>query len=95
MSGELVLVTGGSGFIATRCIIQLLRAGHRVRTTVRSLDREPAVRALLKAGGVEASDALSFAAADLMSDARLAAGGERLPVRSPRCLALSRRQSPA
>jgi nucleoside-diphosphate-sugar epimerase len=69
MSGELVLVTGGSGFIGAHCILQLLDAGYRVRTTVRSLDREPQVRAMLKVGGVDAGGALSFAAADLMSDA--------------------------
>ncbi|HEY0341224.1 MAG TPA: aldehyde reductase, partial [Steroidobacteraceae bacterium] len=32
-------------------ILQLLAAGHRVRTTVRSLTREGAVRAMLKTGG--------------------------------------------
>jgi dihydroflavonol-4-reductase len=70
MSGELVLVTGGSGFIGAHCILQLLNAGYRVRTTLRSLAREADVRAMLKAGGAEPSgDALSFAAADLTSDA--------------------------
>ena len=69
MSGECVLVTGGSGFIGVHCILQLLGAGYRVRTTVRSLERETDVRAMLKAGGVEPAGALSFAAADLMSDA--------------------------
>jgi nucleoside-diphosphate-sugar epimerase len=69
MSGECVLVTGGSGFIGAHCILQLLGAGYRVRTTVRSLEREAGVRAMLKAGGVEPAGALSFAAADLMSDA--------------------------
>ncbi|HET8846705.1 MAG TPA: aldehyde reductase, partial [Ktedonobacteraceae bacterium] len=68
MSGELVLVTGGSGFIGVHCILQLLEAGYRVRTTIRSLKREPEVRAMLKVGGVDAGDALSFAAADLLSD---------------------------
>jgi dihydroflavonol-4-reductase len=68
MSGELVLVTGGSGFIGAHCILQLLSAGYRVRTTVRSLTREPDVRAMLKVGGAEPGGALSFAAADLMSD---------------------------
>ena len=29
MTGELVLVTGGSGFIGAHCIIQLLDAGYR------------------------------------------------------------------
>ena len=69
MSNELVLVTGGSGFIGAHCIIQLLDAGYRVRTTVRSLKREPDVRAMLKVGGCEPGDRLTFAAADLTSDA--------------------------
>ncbi len=69
MSDELVLVTGGSGFIGAHCILRLLEAGYRVRTTVRSLDREPEVRAMLEKGGAEPGDALSFAAADLMTDA--------------------------
>ena len=64
-----VLVTGGSGFIATHCILQLLAAGHEVRTTVRNLNRESDVRDLLKAGGAEPGDRLSFFAADLESDA--------------------------
>jgi nucleoside-diphosphate-sugar epimerase len=63
-----VLVTGGSGFIASHCMLQLLAAGHRVRTTVRKLDREPQVRALLKAGGAEPGDALACFAADLERD---------------------------
>ena len=47
-----VLVTGGSGFVGSHCIVQLLAAGHEVRTTVRSLAREGDVRAMLKEGGV-------------------------------------------
>lgn len=69
MSSKLVLVTGGSGFIGAHCILQLLKAGFRVRTTVRSLEREPDVRSMLRIGGVEPGDALSFAVANLMSDA--------------------------
>ena len=69
MSGELVLVTGGSGFIGAHCILQLLNAGYRVRTTVRALDREASVRMMLKTGGASGGDRLSFAATDLMSDA--------------------------
>ncbi len=64
-----VLVTGGSGFIASHAILQLLGAGHQVRTTVRSLSREGDVRAMLKIGGAEPADRLQFVAADLMSDA--------------------------
>lgn len=63
-----VLVTGGSGFIGSHCILQLLAAGHTVRTTVRSLEREPDVRAMLKEGGAEPGDELSFLAADLLKD---------------------------
>src|SRR5277367_339869 len=69
MANELVLVTGGSGFIGAHCILQLLNAGYRVRTTVRSLKREADVRAMLRQGGVEAGDRLIFAAADLTQDA--------------------------
>jgi len=66
---SLVLVTGGSGFVGSHCILQLLDAGHEVRTTVRSLKRESDVRALLKAGGAEPGDGLRFFAADLEQDA--------------------------
>jgi len=64
-----VLVTGGSGFIGSHAILQLLAAGHAVRTTVRSLRREPEVRALLKAGGAEPGPRLTFFEADLTQDA--------------------------
>jgi nucleoside-diphosphate-sugar epimerase len=69
MSGELVLVTGGSGFIAMHCTLKLLAAGYRVRNTVRSLAREAEVRATLKAAGADAGDRLVFFAADLTADA--------------------------
>jgi nucleoside-diphosphate-sugar epimerase len=64
-----VLVTGGSGFVGCHCILQLLAAGYQVRTTVRNLKRETDVRAMLKAGGAEPGDRLSFIAADLENDA--------------------------
>lgn len=64
-----VLVTGGSGFIGSHCILQLLAAGHAVRTTVRNLSREADVRAMLKEGGADRGDTVTFAAADLSGDA--------------------------
>ena len=73
----LVLVTGGTGFIAQHCILALLNHGYRVRTTVRSLARETEVREHLKEGGADPGDRLTFVAADLGSDdgwAQAAAG---------------------
>ncbi|CCE11753.1 putative dihydrokaempferol 4-reductase (NAD-dependent epimerase/dehydratase) [Bradyrhizobium sp. STM 3843] len=64
-----VLVTGGSGFIGAHCILQLLAAGHRVRTTVRSLARRDEVLAMLRQGGAVSTAELSFHAADLTADA--------------------------
>src|SRR5262245_60125619 len=64
---ETVLVTGGSGFVAGWCIVELLQRGYAVRTTVRSLPKEPAVRAAVAAGGA-ASDCLTFFVADLTED---------------------------
>ena len=63
-----VLVTGGSGFLGVYCLLQLLKAGYRVRTTVRSLKCEADVRLMLKLGGTEPGDTLTFFAADLNSD---------------------------
>ena len=68
MSEELVLVTGGSGFIAQHCILALLEAGYRVRTTLRSLSREAEVLSNLRTGGAEPGDRLSFVAGDLTAD---------------------------
>lgn len=65
---SIVLVTGGSGFVGSHCILQLLAAGHEVRTTVRNLKREGDVRSMLKEGGAEPGKRLSFFAADLSSE---------------------------
>ncbi len=63
-----VLVTGGSGFIASWMVVELLKLGYAVRTTVRSLAKEPQVRAQI-AARVEPGDRLSFFVADLADDA--------------------------
>lgn len=64
-----VLVTGGTGFVGGWCVVELLRRGHAVRTTVRDLAREPAVRATVGRAGVDAADRLTVVAADLGADA--------------------------
>ena len=63
-----VLVTGGSGFVGSHCIIQLLKAGHTVRTTVRSPKTQDDVLSILDKQGIEAIDRLSFFEANLLSD---------------------------
>ncbi|MFB0497491.1 nucleoside-diphosphate-sugar epimerase [Mucilaginibacter sp. OAE612] len=57
---KLVLVTGGAGFIAVHCILQLLNAGYGVRAALRELKREEIVRTMLREGGVEVGERLSF-----------------------------------
>ncbi|KAJ5748219.1 NAD dependent epimerase/dehydratase [Penicillium nucicola] len=67
-SGALsVLVTGGSGFIASHLILQLLRAGYKVRTTIRTPSREKDLRDVLQKAGADVEN-LSFAVADLTKD---------------------------
>jgi nucleoside-diphosphate-sugar epimerase len=68
MTQHHVLVTGGSGFIGGHTVLQLLAEGHRVRTTVRDLGREPAVRAALRAHATYDESALELVAADLTRD---------------------------
>ncbi len=63
MSG-CVLVTGGSGYIGSFIIRQLVEQGWTVNTTVRSLKREAEVRASL----VVPAEKLHFFAADLLND---------------------------
>jgi dihydroflavonol-4-reductase len=67
-SGSTVLVTGGSGFLGAWTVVDLLKRGHRVRTTVRDLGKEPMVRAMV-GREVDSSDRLELAEADLTSDA--------------------------
>lgn len=61
-----VLVTGGSGYVAGWIIVDLLRQGWTVRSTVRDLSREPALRATWAPHAP--LERLSFHAADLLAD---------------------------
>lgn len=65
---ETVLVTGGSGFIASHCLLALHRAGYALRATLRSLDRARELEEVLRrAHGGEVP--VSWFAADLTRDA--------------------------
>jgi len=73
-----VLVTGGSGYLGTQLIAALLRGGTPVRATVRSLDREAAVRAALRRGAADDAG-LEVVAAGLTSDDGWAAALDGCP----------------
>ncbi|MFA6211561.1 MAG: aldehyde reductase [Candidatus Obscuribacterales bacterium] len=62
-----VLVTGGTGYIGGWCIVELLKRGHTVRTTIRSLTKEAAVRRAI-ATQVDPGERLKFFAATLTED---------------------------
>jgi dihydroflavonol-4-reductase len=64
---ETVLVTGGSGFLAGWCMVELLGQGYEVRTTVRDLGREAEVREAVSVGG-QAGEKIAVLAADLTGD---------------------------
>jgi nucleoside-diphosphate-sugar epimerase len=64
---ETVLVSGGSGYLGGRCVVELLRRGYAVRTTVRDLAKEEEVRARV-GSEVDVGDRLGVLAADLRSD---------------------------
>ena len=62
-----VLVTGGTGFVAGWCIVELLKRGYDVRTTVRTPTKEASVRKAV-ASVIDPGNALSFFIADLTKD---------------------------
>ncbi|KAL6872123.1 NAD(P)-binding protein [Trichoderma novae-zelandiae] len=65
---SIILVTGGSGFVASHLILKLLKDGHTIRATLRSLSKEQHVRSALQKAGAVNMDRLSFHAADLTED---------------------------
>ncbi|CUM54379.1 unnamed protein product [Debaryomyces tyrocola] len=52
MSCGTILVTGGTGFVGTYCLIQLLEQGYDVHTSVRDLNKEAKLREIIKANTV-------------------------------------------
>lgn len=65
---QIVLVTGGTGFIGIYCILKLLKEGYSVKTTVRSLNRKEEVISLLRTSGINTFENLTFIEADLTKD---------------------------
>lgn len=63
-----VLVTGGTGFVGTHIIFQLLQRGYNVKTTIRSLSSKSKVIDTLKFNGLTTFDNLTFVEADLSKD---------------------------
>ena len=66
---SVVLVTGGSGFVGTHCIVRLLEMGHSVRTTVRNRNRQADVLRTLAEAGIDGGDRLSFHVTDMLAEA--------------------------
>ncbi|MFC6253894.1 SDR family oxidoreductase [Secundilactobacillus hailunensis] len=68
-NNNLVLVTGGNGFLAMHIIKQLLTAGYPVRATLRRLNRQDQVKTTLANTDTPNLNQLSFVQADLTKDA--------------------------
>jgi nucleoside-diphosphate-sugar epimerase len=65
---NVVLVTGGTGFVGSHCILQLLQQGYHVKSTVRSQSRSSEVIEMLKNGGIVTGENLNFVETDLTKD---------------------------
>ncbi|WP_343673638.1 aldehyde reductase [Chitinophaga sp.] len=65
---EQVLVTGGTGFVASHCILQLLQQGYQVKTTIRTPDKKDKVLEMLRTGGITNFQDIQFVVADLTAD---------------------------
>ncbi len=65
---EMVLVTGGTGFVGMRIIQQLLEKGYKVRTTIRSDKSIEKIKGTLKANSITSFDNLTFVETELTKD---------------------------
>ena len=61
------MVTGGTGYVAGWCIVELLRQGYSVRTTVRDQSKEVSLRAAIGTQ-IESGGRLTVVFADLTSE---------------------------
>jgi nucleoside-diphosphate-sugar epimerase len=68
MTSAPIVVTGCTGLIAKHSIAELLKRGHTVRGTLRSMSKADAVRAAVTRAGADPAN-LTFSVADLVSDA--------------------------
>ena len=62
-----VLVTGGSGYIALHCILELLKKGYHVRASVRKEKKKEFIRSSLSPY-IELDDHLEFCLLDLLEE---------------------------
>src|SRR5277367_3845886 len=67
-NSETVLVTGGTGYVGSHCVLQLLQKGYNVKTTLRSMGRKGEIIDMLKTGGITSFDRLTFIETDLTKD---------------------------
>jgi len=67
-NSETVLVTGGTGYVGSHCLLQLMQKGYNVKTTLRSMKRKNEVIEMLKMGGIASFDNLKFIETDLTKD---------------------------
>lgn len=63
-----VLVTGASGFLGIHCVVALLKEGYQVRGTLRSLEKETALRETITKF-TDGNQRLTLVEADLLNDA--------------------------
>lgn len=64
----IVVVTGGTGYVGTHCVAELLRQGYYVRATVRDAKKEALLKHALEQAAVDPEDRIEYMVADLQND---------------------------